>query len=144
MSVVFLIHHEDDGEQPMRLAVQQMCDMYGYDLRCIDCTGKLLAMSRDHHRDLDDALNDPRFAGWDWVFFDSKSSRGLDTFQHPSDNVVYAFGSDLDGWGVPISALPGSVLHLKSGFAPERQHLQMLCVMTAIVHRFYQVDLGAE
>lgn len=143
MDVVFLFHHidDDDGFSSMRIAAGHICMTYGYHLINIDLVGNLLEKSTEPYASLDEALVDPRFTGWTWVFFDPKAPKSLDTFTHPVDKVVYVFGSDNEGFGIPVEELPGETLHLKSDYAPTYEHFAITCLTIVAVHRFYQVDV---
>ncbi len=142
-SVVFLIHHEDERIDQLRIAADSVCAMYDYLLTPIDCTAdkELTSVSKANAYDsLDEALNDPRFAGWGRVFFDAKAPDGLETFTHPADKVLYIFGHDSTGFnGHDLSG--ETVLHLKSCHGPDYEHFALSCLCTVAAHRFYQVDL---
>lgn len=141
MSVVFLIHHIADEIQSLRHAADMVCAMYGYHLRVIDTEGGLRALSREPYVDLDEALTDPRFDGWQWVFADADGATPLEEFQHPADNVVYVFGHDVNGFDRDVSLLPGSTVSLKSVHSSSYEHHALACLATMAVHRFYQTDI---
>lgn len=143
MSVVFLIHHiEDESFEPLRVCSDMLCAMYGYHLRIVDQVGDLLKLSREPYADLDEALTDPRFAGWTWVFFDPDGNTALEDFTHPADDVVYVFGGDIDGFDRDVALLPGETIQLKSVHSQTYQHHALACVSTVATHRFYQVDIA--
>lgn len=139
MSVVFLFSHEDGSSEPLRLAADMLCGMYGYYLMLIDNVGDLLPVSGEPFKDLDEALADPRFRGWTWVFFDPKAEKGLESFEHPTDHVVYVFGHDVEG--LPILDVPGAALHLKSCNHDSYEHHALACLVSVAVQRFYSVDI---
>lgn len=144
MNVVFLMHHEDGGVHPARIAVDMLCGMYGYHLRHIDLVGDMLARSSEPYANLEEAFADPRFAGWEWVFLHPEGRISLDEFHHPKDKVVYVFGSDVTGFRRSAEDLleQGEVVSLKTSHHQQTGHLVLPCVATVAVHRFYQVDLS--
>ncbi len=143
MSVVFLIHHiEDESFEPLRVCSDMLCAMYGYHLRNVDQVGDLLKLSREPYANLDEALVDPRFAGWTWVFLDPNGATALEDFTHPADDVVYVFGGDIDGFDRDVSLLPGATIQLKSVYPETHKHHALACVSTVATHRFYQVDIA--
>lgn len=60
---------------------------------------------------LDAAIS--RFSDHAWVFLDAAGSIVLDEFKHPSDPTIYAFGSDITGFGKSIDDLPGDKVKLR-------------------------------
>lgn len=123
-----------DTEVPKQLAIT-----YGYSLFRIDLTEEL-PRGGDNFQSLDDALDDPRFADWTWVFFDATASDKLSEFVHHADKVVYVFGHDIDGYGRPLNQLPGALVSINTGLPEGVEHTAAICAEAAIVHRFYQVD----
>lgn len=141
MSVYFLIHHEDDGVQPLRIGIDLICGMYGYQLRHIDLVGDMLEKSSEPYKNLDEALKDPLYKNYAWVFVDHRAKKFLDEFEHPIDNVIYVFGSDSSGFDRPVDKLPGKTVKLKSVHSDDYEHWSLACAATVAVHRFYQVDI---
>lgn len=60
---------------------------------------------------LDEAV--ARWTDHTWVFLDATGSVVLDEFEHPSDPVIYAFGSDITGFEKTIDELPGLKVKLR-------------------------------
>lgn len=131
---VFLLHHTGTGASA---EPQLLCNKYGYTLWRLD-PKKQLPKSGDNFKSLDEALEDPRFKGWNWVFFDEKASDSLDKFVHQNKiSTVYVFGSDTDGWDRSLDALPGTLVRIP----PDGAHTQAFCAAAVINHRYYQVDV---
>jgi len=131
-NVVFMLHHTGTGASA---GTALLCAKYGYTLMRIDLLGSL-PIGGMVFKNLDEALEDPRFKGWTWIFFEQGSSDLLSGLAHQPDKVIYVYGSDTDGWDRSSEALPGALIHI----APNESHTQAFCSETTIQHRYYQVD----
>ena len=136
MGVVFLLHHTGTGASAQP---QAMCNMYGYTLLRIDLLGN---MPKGGHRfdDLDEALADPRFKDWTWIFFDPRAGDPLNKFVHQKDNTIYVYGDDVDGWGRSLDQLPGALVRIDASPEAPELHTASECAVSTIIHRYYQVD----
>ncbi len=68
-------------------------DMFGYTFFMIDRTGK--ERGNKVFTSLDNAIADPRFARYIWIYFDINSPDFYEDLIHPSNDVVYVIGSDI-------------------------------------------------
>jgi len=62
--------------------------------------------------DLDEAL--AAYPDHQWVFLHPDADTFLDEFEHPDGQVMYAIGSDFDGFGRPVGDLPGVKVKLRN------------------------------
>lgn len=139
--IVFLYHHENCEGIPPRVEADRYCALFGYYLRLIDFVGDLLAVTNDVYSTLQEALDDPRFEDWTWVFIDSKATDKLEDFQHPEDKVVYVFGADTDGFARHGKPLKGPRLLVSNAYPDGYEHYAVTCIPVVATHRFYQVDI---
>ena len=133
--VVFLLHHNKSGDSP---EPGLLATLFGYSIMWIDLEGDMPA-GPTVFTSLDDALADPRWLRWTWIFVDATASDDLSKFGH-QDKTVYVFGDEVEGWNRSTDQLPGALLHVDTDLPRGTEHTVALCVEAIIVHRFYQVD----
>ena len=115
---------------------------YGFTMMRIDTKKKLLPGPSVFYS-LQDALDDIRFKGWTWYFFasDPDECDSLAVIGHVKDKAVYVFGHDVDGWQRSLDSLPGTLVYIPSDMYSPRRMTSALAAESAIVHRFFQVDV---
>jgi len=138
MSVVFLCYTEDTGTGgnlstafsiPM---LDQFMYMFGWELVGIHPEGAdyppriskifpTLSKARDEY---------PHHS---WVFLDPTATFFLDQYSHPKDDVVYAVGHDLTGFG--DEPLEGTSVRLRVKPEPFEGHA-VPCLIAAACHRW--------
>lgn len=69
-------------------------------------------------RTLEEALADPIFDGFTWVWLDANGTTYVDEFAHPVDNVIYCIGHDASGFQKVEAAGPRIKIRFPRPAAP--------------------------
>lgn len=90
-----LIHYEDHVVGNIYTLINQFVSYFDSELIVVDKVGHF--NGEFAYDTLDNVIQS--YSHWTWVFIDPTGNQVLDEFKHPVGDVVYAFGSDFDGFG---------------------------------------------
>jgi hypothetical protein len=90
--------------------MNQFCGYFGADPIVIDVVGHFPS-EPFAYPSLQAVIDE--FTGYNWVTLDPNGRILLDEFSHPSEPVIYLFGSDRTGFESHDGDLPGSIVKLR-------------------------------
>ena len=103
MTVYLLFHPQDFGRNPMTYTHGDFwCSLFRIHPYIIESGNASVPSKRSgvaRANSLAEAIDDPLFIGYTWVWLDHRADQYLHEYQHPIDNVVYVLGHDVSGFG---------------------------------------------
>lgn len=116
MTINLLFYHEyDTSVENQWTMIDQWVGMFNMGTLVIDRTGDFTHVT-NIYATLDEAWADPKWRNYTWVYLDANPSKPfMDTYTHPTTDVIYCVGSDDVGYdGKTLRELNGPILTLRA------------------------------